>query len=448
MNILLVSLNRLAAPFPVHPLGLDHVAGALEPSHQVDIVDLAAPGASLAQALARQEPQVVGLSLRNLDNVDHSQPQGFLEAAREAVEEISGLTRAPLVLGGSGFSIMPARVLARLGADYGVVGEGERFRAVAEALAAGRSPAGLPGVVLPGQPAPRPGPWDGVPRRRLPRPGPALAHYLDRGGMLGLQTKRGCPFRCAYCTYPYLEGHGLRLLEPAAAAQEALALERAGARFLFVVDSVFNAHPAHSLAVARAFRQAGLGIPWGGFFAPLPMPPGYYQELAAAGLTHVEFGTEALDEATLTAYGKPFTWSQALAAHAAALEAGLFVAHYLLLGGPGETPDTLARTLERAAGLRQGVVFLFEAPRIFPGTLLCARALAEGVVTPEHDLLEPVFYRSPGLPPAQAQEMIAQAAKGRADWITGAGGARLASLVAGLHRHGHAGPLWERLIRG
>jgi radical SAM superfamily enzyme YgiQ (UPF0313 family) len=125
--------------------------------------------------------------------------------------------------------------------------------------------------------------------------------------MLNLQSRRGCPHGCTYCTYPLLEGRTSRPFPPAEVGAEAKALQDGDARFLFFADSTFNVEPSHNLAVAQALRAAGVRVPWGAFFAPSRPPAGYFDALAAAGLTHVEFGTESLASPTLTGLGKWFT---------------------------------------------------------------------------------------------------------------------------------------------
>jgi len=349
------------------------------------------------------------------------------------------------VLGGSGFSIFPAELLDAVEADGGIVGEGERLRAVLDAWEQGAPTDGLPGLVVRGNAAVRPGAWGGPPSRRWRPDSPHVGHYLQSGGMLNLQSKRGCPLRCTYCTYPAIEGHEVRVFEPAGVAQTARALQDAGARFLFFTDASFNLDPQHNLAVADALRAAGVSIPWGAFFAPVAPPAGYYQRLAASGLTHVEFGSEALSPTLLASYGKPFGVRDVHAAHAAAQAAGLHAAHYFLLGGPGETESTLRETLDGAERLERAARFFFVSVRIYPGTPLHRRAVEEGQVPAERSLLEPTYYRC-GIAAERILERVAERARGRLDWVTGSGGDRMARVVARLHARGATGPLWERLI--
>ncbi len=449
MNVLLVSANRLKAPYVVYPLGLDYVMQAIEDRHQVRVVDLNASGddTALGTMIKDFPPDIVGLSIRNIDNTDGLDSRGFIGQHRDLVTLIRSQTAAPIVLGGSGFTIFPAELMALLGADYGIIGEGERLAALLEAIEKGRDPAGLPGVILPGQAANLPEPLD-TPVGRTLNGSPAVTdYYVRHGGMLNLQSKRGCPFRCIYCTYPHIEGRSMRLIPPGEVAATALALQKAGARYLFITDSAFNADYAHSRAVAEAFRGAGLSIPWGAFFAPTRPPGDYFVRLAQAGLSHVEFGTEAMADTVLKAYRKPFRVADIRVAHQAAQAAGVHCAHYLLLGGPGETAATLAETLSNIDKLRNTVVFFFCGMRIYPHTALYRLAVAQGVIAPDADLLKPVFYRSEDLDEDIILEKVRQAAGGRANWLFGAGGEETEKILARLHRSGFTGPLWEFLIR-
>ncbi|MCE5265464.1 MAG: radical SAM protein [Deltaproteobacteria bacterium] len=449
MKVLLISANATHAPHPVYPLGLDYLVGALTPRHEVHIwdVNLAGSEESLETALCRIHPEVIGLSIRNIDNVDAGAAKSFIPGYERTVRLIRRCTGAPIVLGGSGFSIFPGELISRLGADFGVVGEGEQMAPLLEALETGADPAGLPGVVLPGGPVGDPVPWMGDVDRRMRSRDAHRLFYLERGGILNLQTKRGCPFRCIYCTYPHIEGRRMRLVPPDEVAREARQLQEMGARFLFITDSAFNADVDHSLAVARAFRRVGLTIPWGAFLSPMRPPDGYYSFLAEAGLTHAEFGTESLCDSQLQRYGKPFGVKEALAAHAAARRAGVNIAHYFLLGGPGENARSVEETLNRMEELDKTAFFLFCGMRIFPHTPLYDLAIEEGQVEPDQELLRPVFYRSAGIAPEAIAERVRMQARGRVNWVCGDGGETTDRVVARMHSRGHAGPLWELLLR-
>jgi radical SAM superfamily enzyme YgiQ (UPF0313 family) len=450
MNILLVSANTLKTPYPVYPIGLDHVAASINGRHRVHIEDLNVLEGftALANSILQFEPDLIGISLRNIDNTDTTDPVGFIGGYRMVIDTVRQVSKAPVVLGGSGFTLFPRRIMAELGADFGIVGEGERLNGLIDALETGQHPKGLPGVIVSDErEIPFPEPWTGDRKPRPEYPAAHLPWYLKHGAMLNLQTKRGCPFRCIYCTYPLIEGHKLRLVAPADAAQTALALEAAGARYLYITDSSFNADINHSLEVARAFRKAGLTIPWGAFFTPLNLPDGYFETLAEAGLKHVEFGTDALSNAMLKAYGKPFTVHQVFAAHEAALTAGRHVAHYFLLGGPGETMKTVDDTLAHIDKLRKTVLFFFCGVRVYPHTALFHQCTEKGNLGAGMDLLDPVFYQAGKIDATAIHRRVAEKAAGRVNWVVGAGDDATATTLDRMYAKGFSGPLWEYLIR-
>lgn len=448
MNVLLISANTLTRPYPVYPLGLDYVAGALAPRHRVTIADMNVIGdcASLGRFIKDLNPDLIGLALRNIDNTDARTPQGYVGQYSEIAETVRTHSRAPLVLGGSGFTIFPDELMTALKADYGIIGEGERLALLIDTLESGGDPSAIPGLMTAGVRR-KTSPLSGGFPRLFNGGAPHIQFYLERGRMLNLQTQRGCCFKCIYCTYPHVEGRRLRPIPPDQVADTAIQLQKAGANYLFITDSAFNADYQHSIEVARAFKKAGLSIPWGAFITPTKPPENFYGVMAGAGLTHVEFGSESLSDRVLEAYGKPFRAHDVLISHEAARAAGLHTAHYFLLGGPGETLETVDKTLDRIDKLSKSVLFFFCGMRIYPHTKLHDIAVNEGRITASQSLLEPVFYESESAGRDQIVQKLTEKAAGRLNWIIGDGGEDTAQKLSKMYHLGFSGPLWEFLIQ-
>jgi radical SAM superfamily enzyme YgiQ (UPF0313 family) len=448
VRVLLVATNRMLTPFPVYPIGVDYVATALQGRHEVRVLDLACDGAEEALATVCQSlrPEVVGLSIRNVDSAETSNPEGFIPDLERVAALVRKNSQARLVLGGPGFSIFPQALMKRLGGDFGVAGEGERLGWLLDDLAAGEVTP-FPGLLVRDDSREPPAPWTGPRLRKVTSP-ETVAHYLRWGGMLNVQTKRGCPYLCTYCTYPGIEGRKLRLFDPDSVAREWQSLIAAGAKYVFVTDSVFNSHPGHNLAVADALKRHQVSVPWGAFFSPLKPPAGYYRRLREAGLTHAEFGTESLSSAMLKDYRKPFTVEHALAAHAEARAAGIHVAHYIMLGGPGETEATVQETLDRCDKIDDAALFFFCGVRIYPGTTVHALAVREGQVGAKDDLLTPRFYAPSGIGVEAIGKMVTARARGRRHWVIGSGDADMTAVIKRMYQRGHTGPLWDRLVTG
>jgi radical SAM superfamily enzyme YgiQ (UPF0313 family) len=449
VKVLLVSTNVMKRPYPTYPIGLDYVINAISPPHEVKSVDMNELNdeQALAAVLAEYRPHVIGISIRNIDNADATHEESFIGSVTDLIVTVRRHSQGVIVLGGSGFTILPAEFMARLDADFGVIGEGERFPLLLQALERNESAAGIPGVVIGKGPVVFPAPLSVSFRRGALPEHSYRSFYLKRGGMLNLQTKRGCPFTCIYCTYPHIEGTRFRFVEPEEVARTARMLQDAGARYLYLTDATLNGSYEHSLNVALAFKKAGLSIPWGGFFTPTPAPPDYYRILADAGLMHVEFGTESLANSMLRAYRKPFRTEDVSISHRLAVGAGLHVAHYLMLGGPGENESTLQETLAKSDQFEKTVFFVFSGVRIYPHTALYETALQEGQIAHDTNLLESAFYWSSALNHEDVMGRMQERAAARLNWIAGSGPPRMYRMMARLYARGLVGPLWEHLIQ-
>ena len=130
MRVLLVSANREHLPDPIFPLGLAYIAAAVKNAgHLIDVADLcfgSHPLDDLRKQVSRFKPDVIGLSLRNVDNAAYPRTVDYLALHREVVDVLHQVSDVPVVLGGSGFSILPQAYMQELNGDWGIVGEGER----------------------------------------------------------------------------------------------------------------------------------------------------------------------------------------------------------------------------------------------------------------------------------------------------------------------------------
>ncbi len=447
-RVLLISANMMKKPYPVYPLGLDYVVGVLNSRYETKILDMNEFSSleKLGEQVRSYAPDYIGLSIRNIDNTDTINSKGFLSDYQHLVNVIRRNSQAPLILGGSGYTVFPLEFIRALDADYGIAGEGERFPVLLAALEDKTDITTIPGIVTKQSASVDYEAWNGGMHRTFNPDSAHTKYYLSYGGMLNLQTKRGCPFKCSYCTYPHIEGSRMRFFEPKEIASQARELQNAGAKYIFMTDSAFNASYNQSLQVAEAFVNAGVSIPWGGFFAPTVPPDDYYQKLADAGLTHVEFGTESMCDKMLYNLQKPFVSSDVFQAHQKALAAGLFIAHYFMLGGPGENEETLQETLDSVDQLEKAVFFFFCGIRIYPHTALYDTAVGEGQISASQNLIEPVFYRSRFISDVDIIKKVEAHADGRLNWLIGAGESKATRILPRLYERGYTGPLWEHLI--
>ncbi len=443
-RVLLISTNRATTPYVVYPLGMAVVAGALTKiGHQVEQLDMLATAedkSRLQQTIIQFQPDFTCLSLRNIDNVDSiSGAAGwFLEQSRSIVTEIRALTKVPLIIGGPAFSLMPEEILNYLQADYGVIGEGEE---ALPQLLNDITNGNLTEAIVKGD-TPLAGDQFAIPQFQPE----LLSFYQNRSGIANLQTKRGCPHHCSYCTYPQLEGHAFRRRPVISVVDDIEHLIKTyNIETLFFVDSVFNDDQGHHLEIAEEILKRSLKIRWSAFFRPAGMSSSDFKLMQRSGLFAVESGSDAITDPTLQGLGKGFQLDDIFNTHNTCLKLKLPIAHYLIFGGPNETPETLTEGLNNLDRLDGGVIFLFSGLRILPGTRLYKTALKEGILTAETSLLRPIYYFSPSIDYETMNQQMLAACKGHRKRLFPPEDALQRMQI--MQRFGFKGLLWDQLLQ-
>jgi radical SAM superfamily enzyme YgiQ (UPF0313 family) len=448
-RILLISANQCAAPDPVFPLGLAYLSAALrQAGHECLWLDRLADAEQFNDKVRAARPDLVGISLRNIDDVLIRNRETYFDDVPGLVALIHNELHCPVILGGSGFSIFPEALLQLTGADFGIAGEGERsFVELIEALRDNRGVQAIPGVLYRENGKVRRTPAEGRPfDGRLSdadRPASTAAHYLQTGSMLNVQTQRGCAFRCCYCTYPVIEGRLHRRRPPGLIADEFEQLTRQGARYAFIVDSVFNSSERHVSEICEALIRRQNKLSWGCFLRPQGLTPELMNLLARAGLKHIEFGTDSFCDEVLAAYHKDLTFAEILSASDLARRENIDFCHFLISGGPGETLETLERGFQNSQLLEGAVIMAVVGMRVYPGTALFEQVIAQGRISRETDLLKPVYYLADGLSADEVFARLQSFAQRSPNWIVGDPDPAYQSLVTRLRQRGVAGPLWS-----
>jgi radical SAM superfamily enzyme YgiQ (UPF0313 family) len=129
--------------------------------------------------------------------------------------------------------------------------------------------------------------------------------------------------------------------------------------------------------------------------------------MAEADCVEVSLGFESGSERILREMNKRFTPDDVRAASGILAAHGIRRMGFLLLGGPGETRETVEESLGFAESLHLDSLRITVGIRLYPGTPLARRAVEEGTVSAEDDLLHPRFYLAPGLEP-WIQERVAR----------------------------------------
>jgi radical SAM superfamily enzyme YgiQ (UPF0313 family) len=406
MRVLLISSNTERVNMVTVPLGLGLVAAATRRAgHHVELLDLLGesdPTTAVRSAVERSRPDVVGISVRNIDDQTRESPRFLLAPVRSVVEVCHECCRAPVVLGGAGYSIFPDTALAYLGADLGVRGDGEvAFPALLECLASGNDPRDLAGVHVAGRSCSNGARfsedlgelamWDETLRQ--------VADPANSDLWIPVQSRRGCPNDCSYCSTAQIQGRRLRVRPPRDVAEHVAGLAAAGYRRVYFVDNSFNNPEHYAFELCDELSRLATGVEWRCILYPHRVSENLVRTLAQAGCVEVALGFESGSPQVLREMNKRYTpadvreVSDRLRAH------GIRRMGFLLLGGPGESRETVEESLALAGSLRLDGLRATVGIRIYPGTPLARRAMAEGVITAEDDLLAPRFYLAPGLEP-------------------------------------------------
>ncbi|HEY4158881.1 MAG TPA: radical SAM protein, partial [Polyangiaceae bacterium] len=428
MKVLLINSNREQVPWPAIPVGLCTVASACaRAGHDVSVLDLAFskhPRKDTLARVKREEPDVVGITIRNIDNCNFELPHFYLPEIRDDVVRSvrEAAPNAKIVIGGAAVNVSPRDVLRFLEADLAVVGEGEEaFPRVLAALAAREPLERLPGALLFGGGSASPLPVLDTGRKLLGEPlgGRALVHdlsasarseafrwidlprYAKAGSPYSVQSKRGCALKCSYCVYNNIEGHAYRLRDAEEVVDE---IEEAvlghGVRAVDFVDSTFNLPLHHARALCEALAARKLPAQYSTMgLNPAAVTTELASTLKRAGFKSVMCTPESASETTLRTLHKGFQKHAVIRAAKALREAGIPTYWFFMLGAPEETLQTVRETLAFCAEhIPSSDMVLFSTGiRVYAGTPLERTCKDLGWFAEDDPLFEPSWFLSPKL---------------------------------------------------
>lgn len=444
-----ISANNFTEPYPVYPIGVSYLLTYLKANLEgceSSLFDFNLDGdyEAMKRWCVEGRYDAIAISLRNIDDNNLFSENCFVTHYERIIKALREVTDVKIVVGGPGFSIFPELLFERLGVDYGIQGEGEESLCLLLSdIFSGKDPRNVEGLVY--RTDDRKVKIN--PRTRFVtspclRMNPdSVSYYFEKSGMLNVQTKRGCPFGCIYCSYPIIDGRKVRNLDSSTVVDNIVEMNRNfGIDYLFFTDSVFNIDREYNEDLCRRIIESGVKINWGAYFSPRNLTKEDLALYQKAGLTHIEWGTDTLADRTLETYNKNITWEDIKQTSQWASDLGIFYAHFMILGGYGETEDTLKQTFERSRELGLTVFFPYLGMRIYPRTKLCEIALEEGVISDVKELVEPKYYVSKDI---DAGTVFERAKASGARWILP--GEEDSPLIERFRAKHRRGPLWEYL---
>ena len=417
-------------PWPVMPLGLCYIATSLEAQgYEVRVSDLCFVKKTqqfLMEEIKQFQPDAIGISIRNIDNVNLCHPFFYLESIRESVFKVcQRYSEAPIILGGPAIGIAPELIMDYFGADYAIAGEGEQaildwlqflqhqkffknfyYRAEDQKIA-------IPQMhSLPYRYPIHPQPFKWI----------RYLDYLKKGASVNIQSKRGCVFNCLYCSYNQIEGHHYRLRDPVDVIDEVEEwLFHSSPKCFEFVDSTFNSPQSHAIKICEEIIRRSLKTS----FTTMGLNPGclsleLLQTMKASGFHQGMCSPDSASPLMLENLQKNFDLDDLKKSVELFKKVNLRIFWFFILGGPGETKETVEETLNfcKKYIAPEDVIHFTIGFRVFPNTPL-EKFLRQQYSLEGADLFfYPKFYCSPEIAPTEILKMIHQEAKRFSNFIT------------------------------
>ncbi|MBD3196956.1 MAG: radical SAM protein [Candidatus Lokiarchaeota archaeon] len=446
MRVLLVSVSREIVHVMTPPLGESYIASYLiSEGHQVKILDLTNSNDSrndIKNTIEMFEPDLIGISIRNIDSTTYPGNLFFYLPARNVISYIKQIAEpeTPVVLGGAGFSIFSEEILKDLDHNLGVVGDGEYvFNEILNRIGKNEDPRkidkGICYLDNDGNYHQNP-PWRIEDLNELPIPARELidndSYLIDplnkNGSTWGnIQTKRGCPKNCIYCSYKYIEGSNVRYRSPESVGEELeIMVNNYGIKNVFFVDSVFNLNYNHVKNICKEIINRELDINWGANYIPSKKFLDLMPLMKESGAIHLATGMESLSEEMLKNMKKDRTNEDSILTSKKCIELEIEQLIHMIIGGPNETLETVRVSLDLLETVKNyrgniwqgdGDVLLFVGMRIYPHTELQILAEQEGVIPKGQNLLKPKFYISPKIKEVELFQVIREYCSKNPRWM-------------------------------
>jgi len=417
MKVLIISGNFLSIRnLPMSPSGAAYIAGAaIQAGHDVSIFDCYIAddlNKKLKEKLNQFNPDVVAISITivTTDIVDKQTEFGarYIDLRpniKSLVNTIKQNTNAHIVLGGSGFNYFAKDWFDYLNLGYGIRGEGEySFPLYLKRLEEGGDIYSIPGCAFI-----KDGKIHKVARdwiEDLDNTGyPAYDLFeLDNYKKIpwAILTKRGCSFHCTYCAYPSLEGRRYRLKSPERVVNEIHHVMKSNSSALIdFCDNSFNCPKKHAEAICQEIIDRGISIKWSsGAIKPLGLTKDFCQLLKASGCSYVGLSIETASKKMLSMVNKGFKIDDIREALDNLGDSDIPFGLSILIGAPGETPETISETFHivdsypqvRSMWVSVGICLWTHHQKVLDS------AREEGQLKDDRELFNGAYYISPELP--------------------------------------------------
>jgi radical SAM superfamily enzyme YgiQ (UPF0313 family) len=383
------------ANYGLQPLGVLYIAALLrQHGMDVEVVDADVDGLTVSEMVDRilaTQPDLVGFSMMTPQLIPGLQTCVALKDARPDLT---------IVLGGAHIDSTHEDVFSMADCfDFAIYGEGEyalleavqRIQAPGPASLADRL-AGIGNVIY----------RDDSGRVVRNQARPFLANLDDLPSVdydmvdirkyiiptmagkyvISMMLSRGCPFKCTFCDAPITMGKKLRFWTMDRIIHDIrYYVEKYDCHNFVFKDSTFTANKKWADAFCDRLIEAKLDIKWRCNTRVNLVPPPLLEKMKKAGCYVINFGVESGDPQILKTIEKETKIEDVYDAHRRCRKLGIRTYATFLVGNPGETEETVKRTIHVATGIRPNLAMFFVSTA-YPGTPLYDQAVAQGMVEP------------------------------------------------------------------
>ena len=406
-NVLLINSNRFRHPWPVIPFGLCYIATALETegSHNVCFLDLCFSEnceEDIQKSVRNFKPDVIGISIRNIDDTGGYNIRFLLEDVKyDVIDYCKNEFSGPIVIGGPSVGISGKEMLEYFDLEYGVKGDGESVMPRFVHRIENHQPLeGLEGLIIRRENRII---QENEPCRvqdldSLPFPKPLRYLDLDKyrryGSSLQIQTKRGCTFRCSYCTYNKIEGKQYRLRNPGLIADEIeILFNETGINHIEFTDSIFNVPLTHAKEVLREVKRKNLDLRLNTMgLSPAAIDEELLDLMKSAGFNEVDIGAESICDSILESLAKDFKHEDVIKTANLLKKKNIPATWFIMLGALAETRETVLETLNSICRVasKWDLVFVSTGIRVYNGAPIADEIKSHNVPCTPDNFLRPV----------------------------------------------------------
>jgi len=371
----------------IPPLGICYIAAYLEENGKdVEIIDctpLEMSYGDLIAELDRGQPDVVGLSATT---------PSFESALKTATLVRERLPESVIVLGGVHVTALPEETLSCKLFDIGVIGEGEltmlelvnhlekhglkklskikgiAFRRGKTVVLTGKREfiQDLDSLPMPARHL--------IPPLEKYHPTPASYKKLPHADLM---TSRGCPSLCTFCDRSVF-GCSFRGRSAENVVDEVEELvNKYGVKDIKFFDDTFTLDTRRLNRICELFRERGIDVPWSCLTKVNLVSKEMLLMMKKAGCWQILYGIESGDPHMMELLKKGTTVEQNEKAVKLAKEVGLNVRCDFLFGTPGDSIESMRKTLEFAKKLNPDLAH-FNKFTPYPGTEIYQNLVKEG----------------------------------------------------------------------